>query len=279
MALPKIGKSGLGRFEGIKSKLGFSSPPQQEDYEEEYEDGYESDYEEYAAYDDGYEDYDKSLANYDPRRPDTTSPPLVSLDDVRANTRYPDNSRSPLPDQRAAGTQASSSGYRPSYTPPSRKIERASDYRLSTETSDLPRERASGYDSLFSPTASPSSKPLSSSSGATRFPAKAFDPYETFEGSGISTHNPTRSLCVLKPVSYSEVERIAKTVRAGDVIVLCLRNTPDHLVKRVLDFSFGVSSALDATVDCIADKVFVIIRGRALSEEEYVYLSNQGILE
>ena len=48
------------------------------------------------------------------------------------------------------------------------------------------------------------------------------------------------------------------------------------LSKRILDFSFGVSSALDAKVDCIADKVFVITRGKELTDEERTKLRNQG---
>jgi len=283
MALPKIKKPAGGRFEGIKSKLGFPSAPKPEDYEEGYDEGYEGDYEEYAAYDNDYGDYDESLANYDPRRPDTTTPPLVSLEDVRASTRFPDNSgRNPAPGRRSSSSPAStaypsSSGYRPSYIAP-RKIERASDYMRSTDTSDLAQGRSAGYDSLFSSTAPAPSGTRPASFQAARPSASAFDPFETFEGSGIATHSPTRSLSVLKPVSYSEVEQVAKAVRAGDAVVLCLRSTPDVLAKRVLDFSFGVSSALDATVDCIADKVFVILKGRPLSEDEYLSLRNQGII-
>ena len=83
---------------------------------------------------------------------------------------------------------------------------------------------------------------------------------------------------MLKPATYGEVERIAKALKAGDVVVLALRNTPDALAKRILDFSFGVSSALDASVDCVADKVFVIARGSGLTETERASLRNQGVL-
>ena len=83
---------------------------------------------------------------------------------------------------------------------------------------------------------------------------------------------------MLKPVEYAEVESIAKAVKAGDVVVLVLRNTPDSLSKRILDFSFGVSAALDASVECPADKVFAIARGTALSDAEKTNLRNQGVL-
>ena len=53
---------------------------------------------------------------------------------------------------------------------------------------------------------------------------------------------------------------------------------PKCLSKRILDFSFGVSSALDASVDCVADKVFVISRGAALTDAERMSLRGQGVL-
>lgn len=74
------------------------------------------------------------------------------------------------------------------------------------------------------------------------------------------------------------MERVAKQLKAGDAVVLALRNTPDNLAKRILDFSFGVASALDARVECIADKVFAVTRGPHLSEVERLALRNQGVL-
>ena len=108
--------------------------------------------------------------------------------------------------------------------------------------------------------------------------ASSFDPYKAYEGTATGTHSPTRSVTIVKPASYGECEKVAKALKAGDAVVLALKETPDALAKRVLDFSFGVSSALDASVDCIADKVFVIARGAALSEAERASLRSQGIL-
>ena len=144
------------------------------------------------------------------------------------------------------------------------------------------RERSESLNSLFSSTAvaASASSPADGSSAAKRAAAASggFDPYEAFAGAGSPKHSPTRSITVLKPASYGEVERIAKALKAGDAVVLALRNTPDNLAKRILDFSFGVSSALDASVDCVADKVFVITRGAALTDAEKTGLRNQGVL-
>ena len=75
-----------------------------------------------------------------------------------------------------------------------------------------------------------------------------------------------------------DVERVARAVKSGDVVVLAMRNTPDDLSKRLLDFSFGVASALDANVECPGQKVFAIAKGNALTEDEKRRLRAQGVL-
>lgn len=280
MELPKRG-SGRGVLDGIKSRLGFASnDPYEDDHDESY-----SDEEDYAEYEDDYgegydsEHFDDSYGKVIPsNRGMSGSPRLVSIDDVRSRTHIPDSlNRDPLPERRVSASRgvspsySSGNGYRSNY---SRKVERAADYMRSTDSSDVPlvspaSQASAGYDSLFASTAE---------SAAAASGSKTYDPYEAYSGEGTSSHNPTRSLSVLKPMSYGEVERIAKTIKAGDVVILSLRNTPDQLSKRILDFSFGVSSALDASVECIADKVFVIVSGRALDEEEKNSLRNQGVI-
>ena len=125
--------------------------------------------------------------------------------------------------------------------------------------------RSDGYDSLFEPT--------------TETPAfTPYDPYVAYSSSSPSTYSVARPLTVIKPVVYGDVERVARAVKSGDVVVLVMRNTPDELSKRILDFSFGVASALDANVECPGEKVFAIARGNGLSEDEKTRLRNQGAL-
>ena len=158
------------------------------------------------------------------------------------------------------------------------------------------RERSEGLNSLFEPTdagrgdaagarggqaaSSAGASAAASDGAASRAGAGTggFDPYEAYAGGASASFSASRSCTVLKPASYAEVERVAKVLKAGDVVVLALRNTPDSLAKRVLDFSFGVSSALDANVECVADKVFVIARGAGLTDAEKISLRNQGVL-
>ena len=96
--------------------------------------------------------------------------------------------------------------------------------------------------------------------------------------SGTSIAGLSREITLLQPVSYDDVASVARSVRLGNIVVLSLRSTDSALAKRVLDFSFGVASALDAKVDCVANKTFVIVQGRDLSLEERHRLQKQGIL-
>ncbi|MCL2889365.1 MAG: cell division protein SepF [Eggerthellaceae bacterium] len=294
MELPRIGRSEQGRFEGLKSRLGFSSAPKSDDYGDGYDEDYVEDYQDYSEYGEAYdEEYGttggQSMGYSGQNGSARPTPHLVSYEEVRASTRLPERlNRDPLPERRVSSSQAAPSGaasssYRQNGNGYPRQVERASDYMISTETSDLPSDReprraaGSGYDALFtSNTPAPQSPAYMAASARPQ--RKAFDPFETYTGVGATTHKPSRSLSILRPNSYSEVERVAKIIRAGDVVVLCLRDAPVHLARRILDFSFGVSSALDASVDCIADKVFVIVNGRALSEDEYIYLHEQGVI-
>ena len=149
------------------------------------------------------------------------------------------------------------------------------DVKASTPLPDrLPRDSAAPMAQSYEPSRSEGASSARSYSAS----ASGYDPYEAYSSPSSTSYAPTRSLTVLKPVAYSEVERIARAVRSGDVVVLAMRNTPDDLSKRILDFSFGVASALDASVECPADKVFAIARGNALTDGEKSRLRGQGVL-
>lgn len=295
-------------LEGIKSKLGFADANQSYD-DGYYDEGFDDYSEEYGEYGPDYKETDFPVddapgARYDPYAPVTTRPAgasrsrsgarsssvgaakLVSIDDVRAHTQVPESlNRDPLPPRRvtaASGsfrTMVDATQPAPANTPIARAAAAAN------------RERSESLNSLFTSTADDAASAASSlasqgvqasatasSVTVATATASAFDPYDAYAGTGAAKHSASRSVTVLKPASYSEVERIAKSLKACDVVVLALRNTPDSLSKRILDFSFGVSSALDASVDCVADKVFVISRGAPLTDAERMSLRGQGVL-
>ncbi|MDR1422515.1 MAG: cell division protein SepF [Coriobacteriales bacterium] len=87
----------------------------------------------------------------------------------------------------------------------------------------------------------------------------------------ISGHVRTRGrrrIEYLRPLSYAEAEQVTKRLRGGSVVVLDLTQVRPELAKRILDFSFGVASALDGQVDRHADRVYIFTAKTALTSEE-----------
>lgn len=296
-------QNGKKMFGDFKSKLGFGSKSQDagfdegyDDYDEGYDDGYADDYADDAY---GYDDYAPAGSSYDRYAPVTTRsagsgrvssanasmPRLVSIDDVRASTQIPSSlERDPLPARRPSSPSAGSFGRTmvDSSLPPQMTPE-----GTAAVSAAASRRRSEGLDSLFSPTVdapaaakdertSDAQARSSRTSGASS--SGAYDPHESYAGTSTSSYSSRRTAVVIKPASYAEVERVSKALKGGDAVVLALGNTPEVLAKRVLDFSFGVASALDASVECIGDKVFAVTRGNALSEVERMNLRNQGVL-
>ena len=207
---------------------------------------------------------------------------------MRAHTTVPDSlNRDPLPPRKVSSasfgnrTMVDPAFTAPANTPNARAAAAADQERSESLNALFSTTAAEAAESSAAPTAQTAAKPIEGAFTAAAKAASAassFDPYKAYEGTATGTHSPTRSVTIVKPASYGECEKVAKALKAGDAVVLALKETPDALAKRVLDFSFGVSSALDASVDCVADKVFVIARGAALSEAERASLRSQGIL-
>lgn len=299
---------GKRMFGDIKSKLGFKGKTDAGAYDEYYDDDYDDYGEGYDDYaDDGYgSSYDGggSSSRYDSyggsvttRRSGTRSassssrssssslPRLVSIDDVRANTQVPSSlSRDPLPPRHVTRASGSSS-YRSTRTmvdsslPPEMTPE-----GTAATAAAASRRHSDGLESLFTPTTEEPARTTVDSglhartSATTSTARSSYDPYDALSGSTGSSYSSKRSVVVLRPADYGEAEQVAKALKAGDVAVLCLGATPDALAKRILDFSFGVAAALDANVECVADKTFAITRFKELSDSERVGLHAQGVL-
>jgi cell division inhibitor SepF len=72
----------------------------------------------------------------------------------------------------------------------------------------------------------------------------------------------------IRPVTYADAEQVAQELRKGVVVVLDLRLARPELAKRILDFSFGVASALEGQVDRHIDRVYIFSRNGSLTDEE-----------
>ena len=123
--------------------------------------------------------------------------------------------------------------------------------------------RSEGLNSLFESTTPPADTRSTSSRGSS---------------ASSSRFTPSRTLKVVAPGAYNDAEAVSTALKLGNAVVLNLAATPDALAKRILDFSFGVASALDANVECVGNKVFALTRIDELTEAERSYLRTQGII-
>ena len=87
-------------------------------------------------------------------------------------------------------------------------------------------------------------------------------------GSGQVRQRSYRSVEHVRPITYADAEQIAVELKKGSVVVLDLRTTRPDLAKRILDFSFGVASALDGQVERYADRVYLFTTNGAVLDAE-----------
>ena len=282
--MPSFRNSGSSMFGSIKSRLGIGGNDADYDDYGDYDDDYDTysdNFDDYSTYDDERDrDMDRygavverdasarrsrrsytdaASSDFDERRRGNTGShtPLVSIDDIRANTPRL-NMDSPTGARSSTLTRHE---FRSSDYMASGSIEREfipDSGNTSSSSDDSPKR--SGYDSLFSST----SGSAAADSG--------------FRSEGSAAGRSTRNVVVLAPKDYAEVEKVARSLKAGDAVVLNLKTVSGDLSKRVLDFSFGVASALDADVDCVGEKVFAFTRYAQLSDAERMRLRGQGVL-
>ena len=290
MDFPRPSMSASELFGDLKDKLGFGGgrSDRRDDY---YDDPYYDDYADpepaQGPYDSGYDPdtygdpYDRleyttrSTGSSRPvgsRSSRLSSAQLVSSGDIRATTSAygvsdvaakPTMELSSVSHRTEAEEKKSVSKIAEDFSiPASSYTDFVSPYKQSSSAS---ASSSAGLDSLFTPSAAPSGSVSGSSDGANVGSA---------HGASLA-----REIVVLKPASYEDASSIAQSVRAGKIVVLYLRQTDPALSKRVLDFSFGVASALTAQVDCLAGKTFVVLQGKELTLEEKHNLAKQGVLK
>lgn len=105
---------------------------------------------------------------------------------------------------------------------------------------------------------------------------KEFDAFEGKKRRG--SVSLSRQVCVIKPESYEEASEIAKALKKGAVVILAMEKCSTALSKRFLDFGFGVASALDGSVEAIADNTFALTIGEGVSANEIQRARREGLL-
>lgn len=241
----------VGFFGGVKDKLGFGDQADWQDSDnnqysdDEYYDGsYEDEGIQYAdALSDSDYDYPPDNSNplsFDSYNPNTFHNVTVNTDRELRVASYDDiNDYSSTRARRSATVRNFGSSY----------------------------NEAGGYSSRYS-------TEDTSSYGSYS------DPYSQFD-SDIKQigRDPSSRIEIVRPSAYADVEKIASSFKAGKTVAIVLSATTADLSKRVLDFSFGVASALNGTVEKEGSKTFIISKmNRELSDEDRSYLREQGAI-
>jgi cell division inhibitor SepF len=101
-------------------------------------------------------------------------------------------------------------------------------------------------------------------------------PVESARGNGRSSGGDVR-VHFVAPKSFNDVQDVADKFKDAIPVILNLQGTDTDLSKRLIDFSSGLTYALDGGMQRIADKVFLLTpRNVEVSAEERARLVEKG---
>ena len=101
-------------------------------------------------------------------------------------------------------------------------------------------------------------------------------PVESGRGNGRSSSGDVR-VHFVAPKSFNDVQDVADKFKDAIPVILNLQSTDTDLSKRLIDFSSGLTYALDGGMQRIADKVFLLTpRNVEVSAEERARLVEKG---
>lgn len=101
-------------------------------------------------------------------------------------------------------------------------------------------------------------------------------PVESVRGNGRSSGGDVR-VHFVAPKSFNDVQDVADKFKDTIPVILNLQGTDTDLSKRLIDFSSGLTYALDGGMQRIADKVFLLTpRNVEVSAEERARLVEKG---
>lgn len=268
----------MSLLDGMKDRLGFGGKPEWADdeyYDDDvmYDDEYD-DYDDTGYGDSGYNDDGYGEDRYGSRRGSGTGrhrSEVIAFDSYNPNN-FEHVTLSSDRKPRVASydnleVQRSSRGYMP---------RPASSYSRNASTAASRRDstRVTGE-----PTWSAPSDPSFLDSPA---PARqSRDPYANLGSDFLKMKGePTGRMEIVCPTAYADIEKVANAAKAGKTVILNVQDTKASLAKRILDFSFGVASALNLNVGKAAERVFVISKStEPLTDEDREYLIAQEVLK
>jgi cell division inhibitor SepF len=92
-----------------------------------------------------------------------------------------------------------------------------------------------------------------------------------------SIASPNVKVHLVLPRSFNDAQQIADRFKAGVPVILNLQGADNELSKRLIDFSSGLSYALDGGMQRVDDKVFLLTpRNVEVSAEERARMLERG---
>lgn len=248
---------------GMKDRLGFGGKPEWADDEAEY-------YEDDAMYDDDYDDYADSGA--DDRRGAVRRNEVISFDSYNPSNFEHVTLSSDRKPRVASYDSLDVSARSRGYSPRSSSSSYGRNIGISASRRDSSR-------SVGEPTWSAPQDPSFLDSPAPVRQSR--DPYASLGSDFLKIKgDPAGRLEIVCPKAYADIEKVANAAKAGKIVILNVVDTKASLAKRILDFSFGVASALNLNVGKAAERVFVISKSsEPLSDEDREYLIAQDVLK
>jgi cell division inhibitor SepF len=137
-------------------------------------------------------------------------------------------------------------------------------YRDRPNVRRLQRRRRDDFDDIFA------DEPSSSRSGRETRSLRPVGANGGSAGGDIQVH-------LVVPKSFNDAQQIADQFKDSIPVILNLQSTDTDLSKRLIDFSSGLTYALDGGMQRIADKVFLLTpRNVEVSAEERARLIEKG---
>ena len=67
-----------------------------------------------------------------------------------------------------------------------------------------------------------------------------------------------QEIVVFQPGSFSDAQQVAEHIKAKKVVIINMKRTDKELGKRIIDFLSGISYAVEAKLQKIADNIFLL---------------------
>jgi cell division inhibitor SepF len=94
---------------------------------------------------------------------------------------------------------------------------------------------------------------------------------------GLPSASPSVRVHLVVPRSFNDAQQIADKFKDAIPVILNLQSTDQELSKRLIDFTSGLTYALDGGMQRVADKVFLLTpRNVEVSAEERARLLERG---